>query len=88
VTKSAGGAGRSDASTFDGIEFDETYWCVWSTPSDRLDEPERYWAPCNFVGVKTWLPRNTTDPQRHWTEKIDPEALHPKNLFEAQRERR
>ena len=64
----------------------ETFWNI------RARRPQSWpagWGPnlMNLVGVQTSRP-STTQADGPWFEAIDPEALRPANLYEAQLQRR
>jgi hypothetical protein len=64
----------------------ETFWNIRAR---RGQDWPRGWGPdlMNFVGVQTGRP-SVTDRAGRWFESIDPQALQPRNLYEAQLERR
>ncbi|MFW6162507.1 MAG: glycosyl hydrolase family 28-related protein [Planctomycetota bacterium] len=64
----------------------ETFWCIRAR---RGQSWPRGWGPdlMNLVGVQTSRP-SVTDREGRWFEAIPPEALRPRNLYEAQLERR
>lgn len=64
----------------------------WNIRADKpFDLPPENWGPwsMNFVGLHAEAPAST-DPEAEarWNERIDPEALAPQNLHEAQLKRR
>lgn len=64
----------------------ETFWCIRAR---RGQEWPAGWGPemMNLVGVQT-AQGSTTDPDGRWFEAIDPNALEPANLYQAQLQRR
>jgi len=64
----------------------ETFWCIRAR---RGQAWPRGWGPelMNLVGVQTEHPSVLKEGGR-WFEAIDPEALEPRNLYQAQLERR
>ena len=60
----------------------ETFWCI------RARRPQAWlagWGPdlMNLVGVATDQP-SVTEPEGKWFEAIEPDALYPRDLYQAQ----
>ena len=64
----------------------ETFWCIRAEQAQTWPDG---WGPdmMNFIAVQPGQ-RSVTDSNGKWFEAIQPDRLHPQNLYEAQLRRR
>ena len=73
-----------------GVSFHETYWNITARNNnmnycDQHNSAALQSRDNVAVGIKTQRPSDTANAYGNWFETIDPAALRPKDLYEAQK---